>query len=200
MFSNRVFVGQEHSRKPIANDDGSRLFEPLSIAKRAAAHERDLHCREVAGVSKAFDGQQDASWWQGRMLGNYERIITPVAMSRRHTHHPGFLDARQAAHGIDNLPKECRSLLLEILWLGQIDTHGQSILNAAAQVRRAQALVALQQQPRSHEQHHSESDFKGQKNLAQSRSTLAASEGTRGILKAFENSRASGAESRKESS
>src|SRR5215467_225093 len=129
------------------------------------------------------------------MLGDYERIVTSIAVTRKDTDHPGPVNARQVAHTIDNLLKECCSLLLEVLWLRQIDAHRENVVDTAAQIRRAEPLVTLEQQPRSNEQHHRESHFKGEKNLAQSRSTLAATERTRGLLEALQNSRARRVES-----
>src|SRR5215472_12502870 len=190
MFPDRVLAGKERSREQITYDDGSSLIEPLTIAKGVAVHEGNLHGGKVSGISIALDGQEDAPRWKRRVFGDHERPVTAVSVARNDTDHASLLHARQVAHTIDNLPKECRSPLLEILWLGQIHTHREDVADAAAQVRRTKPLIALEQQPRSDEQHHRESNFKAEKNLAQSRSTLPDAERMRGFLKAFENSRA----------
>ena len=102
-------------------------------------------------------------------------FIAAPAFSWRSAHEPGSLHTGQRADAGDHTLKESHLLnRLFVAGLGQAEVHGQHVVDRYADVGGPQALVALQQKPRSDQQNYSEADFENKKCSAKSGSRRPA--------------------------
>jgi hypothetical protein len=146
---------------------------PAHPAPRRAAHEPDLHRREVRGADDV-DVDRDDGLPSRHVSGNAKADAVAIVRERHVGDDRGRDDARDCAHALEHRGGERLGALGRDVRALEIEPHAGEMIRAEAGVESAEVAQARDEQARSDEQHGGGGDLHEHGQPSQAQAAAAA--------------------------